>query len=368
VSTFAPGLDRYRQSGGKATRAPYASGAAGHAQSLDLVCEKIREGRLDPAIRSWSIAALRAAGIDGRDHPSVQEQAQALLDALRATVIYVADPTSSELIAGAATTLCLRQGLCLNGSDCDDLVVALGSALLSIGLAVSVVKEDYSGGLQSHVMLAVRDERGQWLYVDPSTKYPVSAQSMSPLDTRRVWLDPLEDAPVEIVGVGRHPFGAPSPAPSPALIGANWVDVADHSLHAGLRYAAAIVVNPDWADSDVRKALADVIYIEAADRRVDFPSLNAWVVVGLARRSTILSDTKDMAVSAVLLEQPPPVTPGPVPAPPTNPDPATVPQLPSTPAGVGIGTVLFGTLGVIAAGGVGFALYEHSKKRRRLRA
>lgn len=328
-----------------------------------MISDKIAEGRLDPDLKAWAIQALRQAGIDGRDRPSVKDQAQALLDLMRRTVIYVPDATQAEVIPSPSATLCLRPGLCLGGEDCDGQVTALGAALLSIGLNVAVVKEDYpSLDAQSHVLLAVQDGN-QWLYVDPSTKYPVSAQSMSPLDTLRTWINPLEGVPVEIVGLGHHPFGAPPPAPSPALIGANWTDVPDRSVKAGLRFALAVSVNMDWSEDDVRKALDPPMFIEVLERRTDFPDVNAWIVVGLARQDAVFNDTSDMHVSAVLQEQPPPVAPGPVPSPPT--DPSQVPQAPP-PQGVGFGTVVMGALGVAALGGLGYAWY--SKRHRRLRA
>jgi hypothetical protein len=359
VSTsFAPGLSRYAAAGGRVTRRPYAPGAGGHKQSLDLIAQKMCEGRLDPAVQQWARQALIAARLDGRDHPTVKELAQCLTEALRATVIYVPDATSAEVVASASATLCLGPGLCMNAGDCDDQVVALGSALLSIGLTVAVVKEDYPTlDAQSHVLLAVRDERGEWLYCDPSTRYPVSAQSMSPLDTVRSWVNPLEGVPVEIVSLGRHPFGAPPPAPT---IPGNWTDVPNNVVHAGLRYAVAIVSNPNWTDEDVKAFFAPDWFVELIDQRTELESIRAWIMIGLARRDLQLANTPDVSVSAVLQEQVAPSTgPAPSPGPP--------PQLPPPPPvnGTSTGTILLFTLGTALAGGVAYGLYERSKKRRR---
>lgn len=355
--SFAPGLSRYAAAGGRVTRSPYAPGAGGHKQSLDMIATKMAEGRLDPVIMQWARQALRAAHMDGRDRPSVQEQAQVLLEAFRQVVIYVPDASSAEVVASARTTLCLGPGLCMNAGDCDDSVVALGAIMLSVGLIVAIVKEDYpSLDAQSHVLLAVRDERGQWLYCDPSTRYPVSAQSMSPLDTVRTWVNPLEGVPVEIVSLGRHPFGAPPPAPT---IPGNWTDVPDDVVHAGLRYAVAIVSSPDWTIEDVKAFFTPDWFVELLDQRTELESIRAWIMIGLARHDMQLANTPNVSVSAVLQEQV---------APSTGPSPTPTPQLPPPPPpvnGTSTGTILLFTLGTALAGGVAYGLYERSKKRRR---
>lgn len=340
------------------TRSPYAPGAGGHKQSLDMIATKMAEGRLDPAIQQWARRALIDAGMDGRDRPSIKDQAQVLLEAFRQVVIYVPDAASAEVVASARATLCLGPGLCMNAGDCDDQVVALGAILLSVGLTVAVVKEDYpSLDAQSHVLLAVRDERGEWMYCDPSTRYPVSAQSMSPLDTERLWVNPLEGVPVEIVSLGRHPFGAPPPAPT---IPGNWIDVPDDVVHAGLRYAVAIVSSPDWTDEDVKAFFAPDWFVELVDQRTEFETIRAWIMIGLARHDLQLANTPNVTISAVLQEQIAPAT-GPSPA------PNLPPQLPPPPPvnGTSTGTILLFTLGTALAGGVAWGFYERSKKRRR---
>ena len=101
-----------------ATVAGYPEGAAGIRVSLEAMAEKIREGRLDPTVRAWTADALRAAGIDGRGGAGTAAKAAAILDALRAQVIYVQDPAAAEYIPSAAATLCLRKDLCIKAEDC----------------------------------------------------------------------------------------------------------------------------------------------------------------------------------------------------------------------------------------------------------
>jgi hypothetical protein len=112
---FTPGL---QQSGVNATRQAYPDGAAGIRLSLDEMARRIRDGRLDPAVRGWAIGALKSAGIDGRGRTNSRAQVGALLEALRSQTSYAGDPTAAEYIQSAAATLCLRPGLCIHGGDC----------------------------------------------------------------------------------------------------------------------------------------------------------------------------------------------------------------------------------------------------------
>jgi hypothetical protein len=206
MSDFAPGIASMRAAGIPVTRAPYADGAAGIAQSLDAMALKIREGRIDAAIIGWTAEVLKAAGLDGRSRTTTPAaQAKALLDALRESVIYAPDPYGVEMIQSAAATLCLRPGLCLNRGDCDDLTVALGSATLSLGIPTQIVKQNFGAGTQEHVLLAVYDG-SEWRYADPSTKMPFGSALSA---VSEVWRDPMDpignlpEAGAEIVTMGK---------------------------------------------------------------------------------------------------------------------------------------------------------------------
>src|SRR5579864_1128237 len=199
---FDPGL---QQSGASAIRQNYPDGDLGIRLSLEEMAKRIREGRLDPAVRGWAIGALKDAGIDGRGRTTVRAQVSALLEALRSQTSYAGDPTAAEYIQSAAATLCLRPGLCIHGGDCDDLTVALCSAILSIGIPAVIVKQSFGPDAQQHVLVAAQDEVGQWIYLDPSTKLPPgNAHSAS----EEVWIDPLSpigqlpEVQAEIVSLG----------------------------------------------------------------------------------------------------------------------------------------------------------------------
>jgi hypothetical protein len=199
---FDPGLT---QSDAPATRQNYPDGDLGIRLSLEEMAKRIREGRLDPAVRGWAIGALKDAGIDGRGRTTVRAQVGALLDALRKQTSYAGDPAGAEYIASAAATLCLRPGLCLNGGDCDDLSVALGAAIMSIGIPAVIVKQSFGPNAQEHVLVAAQDEAGAWIYADPSTRLPIGSASAA---SEEVWIDPLApigqlpEAQAEIVSLG----------------------------------------------------------------------------------------------------------------------------------------------------------------------
>jgi hypothetical protein len=176
------------------------------------MAQKMREGRLDPGVRGWAIAALKDAGIDGRAGQSVRKQAEAILEAFRKVTTYAPDPYGAEYIPSAAATLCLRPNLCVNGEDCDGLSVALGSLMLSIGIPTQIVKQTFGGDAQEHVLIAIYDG-SNWLYADPSTRLPLGG-SVPAAD--EIWIDPmgavgpLPEAQPEIITLGkpRHGFGS----------------------------------------------------------------------------------------------------------------------------------------------------------------
>jgi hypothetical protein len=184
----------------------YPPGVAGIQMSLEECAKAIRDGRLDPDIRGWAGDMLVRYGRPS----SARGQAQAILEGFRSQVAYVADPVGAEYIASGTATLCLRPGVCVRAHDCDDAVVAVGSALMSIGIPVVVVKQNFGGGQQEHVLLEAQDEQGLWFAVDPSTKLPVGSKHPA-LEEQRV--DPMEQkgstgtAGAEIVTLGRVPFG-----------------------------------------------------------------------------------------------------------------------------------------------------------------
>jgi hypothetical protein len=170
---------------------PYSGGDAGIRQSLQEVTRLMRLAKDDPRIKRWAVETLSARGIDGRNRPSIRQQAQALLDAFRAQTIYVPDSAGAEHVQAAQITLCLGDQ-CIPGEDCESLCLALGGAMLSIGLPAYAVKVDYGSGHQQHLVLGLIDDAGDRFYVDPSTNKPILDSMTGAVDLE--WVDPLDQA------------------------------------------------------------------------------------------------------------------------------------------------------------------------------
>ena len=208
------GASRAAQDGVKFTHSPYPLGAPGVKISLDEMARLMREARLDKDVCGYAADVLRAAGIDGRDRArwTARNVAQCFLDNVRSVTIYAPDPQGAEMIVSPAATLCLRPGLCIRKSDCDDLTVLLGSLLMCVGFAVRVCKQSWGANAQEHVLVAVQDEDGNWLKCDPShASLPVGRGVAAHSEE---YFDPMEaDASVnvgtgaEIVTFGSLPAG-----------------------------------------------------------------------------------------------------------------------------------------------------------------
>ena len=210
---FKPGVDAARLALGAnipIVHNVHPGGAKGVALSLKECADRIRKGRNDPRVRAWAIRSVKAAG----GPQGTREQAQAILSALKQATVYVQDPVNTEFIQAAHETLCLdeKNGLCFRGGDCDDLVVAYGSATLSIGIPTQIIGEAFNfNPTPSHVLIAIQDTRtNEWLRVDPSTDKPVGEYVVG---TKEEWIDPMapsnsagvagNDGSGDFVGIGR---------------------------------------------------------------------------------------------------------------------------------------------------------------------
>ena len=364
MSDFSPGPARAQAEGIPVTVAPYASGAAGVRQSLEVMSQKMREGRLDPAIAGWARGVLKDAGIDGRDGFPIRRQAAALLAAIRAQAIYTPDAYGAEVISSAAATLCLRPGLCLNGGDCDDLTVALGSALLSLGIPTVIVKQDYGGENQQHVLIAFQDESGDWVYADPSTNAPLGSKPRGVVS--EIMVDPMQaigqlpDSNAQIVTFGR-PFGFGAPVTTETT----WELVTDNTIIAGNRYRLGVLLStfalgasltPDF----IKSYFGAQWVVESAAPTGDVAGgVQTWVVQGVARTTQTLKDDAAVTYSAVAMQ----TTTITLPA-------QTAPVIPA-PAShapfVSVGSVAVAA-GIIAiSGGILWGLQRRAPRRRRRR-
>jgi hypothetical protein len=199
MSDFAPSTDAARAAlpGIPIVTRKHPGGASGARVSLHEVAKRIRDGRLDPRVRAWAIQTLNKAGRP-KGH---QARAQAILDELRRKAMYVPDPVNTEFMVAAHLTLCLdgEGGLCMAGEDCDGLVVAFGSATMSVGIPTHVVGQAFDGSrTPTHVIAAVQVESGDWLRADPShDSLPVGRAIHA---TWEVSLDPLDDEDCGLAG------------------------------------------------------------------------------------------------------------------------------------------------------------------------
>jgi len=206
MSDFAPSIEAARKALGKSIAIDtkvHPAGAKGVALSLDEVALRVKRGRNDPRVRAWAIRAVKDGDAGGVGRFTAK--AEAILKALKKTAVYVLDPLNTEFIQAAHETLCLDdKGLCFKGGDCDDLTVAYGSAVMSIGIPFKVIGQSFKGGkVPTHVMGAIQDnETKEWLRVDPSTDKPVGDYVLA---SKEWWIDPLDEKDMttaQIAGAG----------------------------------------------------------------------------------------------------------------------------------------------------------------------
>src|SRR5579885_697867 len=137
--SFRPGVQAAKAAGVPVSAREYPAGQAGIFTSLDEIARRIREGAGDPGIKKLAMDALIEQGIDGRNNPTIAQQAGAILKYVQDHTIYAADAGGAEVIQAAHVTLCVRD-MCIRGGDCDDLTVATGSMMLAVGLPVYAVR------------------------------------------------------------------------------------------------------------------------------------------------------------------------------------------------------------------------------------
>lgn len=187
---------------------PHPSGFKGARLSLDEVAERAWKARMSPRLRAWVTQVLAKAGVSkgGR-----REKAQAILNAFRAKVPYIADPVMGEFMATPEQTLCLDEGgLCFVGGDCDDHSIGLAAAMMSIGIPAMIVGSSHRdpGDIPTHVYMAFEDDANDWVRMDGTTKLPVG-QAIPYL--REWWVEPGEKAKDggtgDFVGMSSPPTG-----------------------------------------------------------------------------------------------------------------------------------------------------------------
>jgi hypothetical protein len=289
-------------------------------------------------------------------------------------------------------------------SNCDDLSVALGSATLSLGIPTMIVKQNFGKDAQEHVLIAVRDESGDWLYADPSTKMPMGSALHA---NSEVWVDPMEpvgnmpEAQAQLVTLGRprhierhgsawwehahgewwrhdgggwqRGLGAP-PSVVGVTAGTPWQQVTDGSIKSGLRYQIKFVIDevqragdtpPTTAEikTSLQSRFANDFLLETLDPTQDVTGgVQSWLLVGVAINNRVLQDDPpgmgSISFTSIAVQAQAPSTPAIIPDP-------TPPAAPPTTSYVSAGTVAVGALAVATVGGVAWGMYRRHKKARR---
>lgn len=169
----------------------HPAGRKGAKLSLKEVAERAWKARMSPRLRAWVTQQLAAAGVStgGR-----RQKAQAILDAFRKKVPYIADPVMGEFMATPDQLLCLDEGgLCIIGGDCDEATITLVASVLSIGIPGMIIgsshREPYN--TPTHVFGAFQDDLEDWVKMDGTTKLAIGHV---PPHTREFWVEPGAEA------------------------------------------------------------------------------------------------------------------------------------------------------------------------------
>lgn len=152
--------------------------------SIWTVANAAARGRINPDVIAWARRVLWDAG-----HPQEPlAQVTALLNAIRASHFYVADPVDTQLLVAPECFLGVCDGRAIRGAACGTLTLALASAVASIGVPVMVVGQAFDADKHiTHVLAAVEVAPGDWRYAEPSRDLPVGERANEP--TREVWVN-----------------------------------------------------------------------------------------------------------------------------------------------------------------------------------
>jgi hypothetical protein len=154
---------------------PHPPGEVGVRKSLEEVARRAGLGARHPRVNTWARNTLAAAAKAGQVVKSARDRARVLLESVQKK-LWVPDPVGTEYIAGAHLLACDDESdgvVCIQGADCDELVVVLAASLSSVGIHTMIVGHAYDAEQRiEHVLCAVYLDN-RWHYADPSTKLPL---------------------------------------------------------------------------------------------------------------------------------------------------------------------------------------------------
>ena len=170
---------------------PHPTGAKGAHLSLAECAERAWKARMSPRLRAWATQTLDKAGCSSG---SRRQKAQAILNAFRKKVPYIADPVMGEFMATPDQLLCLDEGgLCIVGGDCDEAAITLAAAMMSLGISAMIVGTSHKDPIDvpTHVLMAFQDELDAWVRMDGTTRHPVGQCAPH---AREWWVEPGKEA------------------------------------------------------------------------------------------------------------------------------------------------------------------------------
>jgi hypothetical protein len=203
----------------------YALGAQGLAQGLQAVGELVAAGMRAPQIFTWARRAMWEAGLPvNASPPSI---AQAIYKKQRADMVFAQDPYGTELMMSAVKLLCLDPaGECIRGGDCDDNVIVLASALMSVGIPVRLIIRRYPKMQFLHLMIeydADPKKGGAWTCFDATSPDGSCFAGYSAEVVASLEVGPMvvEQQPAQLLILGQPPLmGAPPAAAATSAMSA----------------------------------------------------------------------------------------------------------------------------------------------------
>jgi hypothetical protein len=149
----------------------FALGTQGLADSLRAIGEMIAVNMKDVRLIAWARRAMWEARLPVNATPTAI--ALAIYAKQRDDMVFAQDPYATELLMSAIKLLCLDpEGECVRGGDCDDNVIVLGGALMSVGVPVRLLVRSYPGMAYLHIMIqydADPRKRGDWRCFDATS-------------------------------------------------------------------------------------------------------------------------------------------------------------------------------------------------------
>lgn len=197
----------------------YSLGIEGLKEGVHKVGELIVQGMKDARIFTWARRAMWEASV------AVNAPRTAIVSAIyrkqRLDMVFAEDPYNVELMMSAVKLLCLDPaGECVRGGDCDDNVIVLASALMSVGIPVRLVIRHYKHMGQLHLMLEYDADplnRGRWTCFDATSPDGTCFTGYESEAVISLEVGPMivDKQPPQLLVLGRPPFfGAPLAASS----------------------------------------------------------------------------------------------------------------------------------------------------------